>query len=77
MRQALAGMLWSKQYDSLDADRCLKERGAHALRPGHRRSRNTEWFHMVDVDSAKQQPTSMLHPLYLHPSGQIPGPSAM
>ena len=34
MRQALAGMLWSKQYYYFDADQWLKEHGAHPLQPG-------------------------------------------
>ena len=33
MRQALAGMLWSKQYYYFDLDRWLDEHGAHPLRP--------------------------------------------
>jgi len=50
-RQALAGMLWSKQYYYYDVDRWLKEHKAHPLageaRPG---VRNTEWFHMLNGD---------------------------
>ena len=34
MRQALAGMLWSKQYYFFDADRWLEEHGAHPLAAG-------------------------------------------
>ena len=48
MRQALAGMLWSKQYFSFDADRWLKEHGAHPLRGGDRRIRNRDWYHMLN-----------------------------
>ena len=33
MRQALAGMLWSKQYYDFDVDLWLEERDAHPLRP--------------------------------------------
>ncbi len=51
MRQALAGMLWSKQYYYFDVDRWLRERGAHPLRGSRRRgSRNESWFHMVNHD---------------------------
>ena len=50
MRQALAGMLWSKQYYFFDADRWLLEHHAHPLHPGSRYSRNSEWFHMVNED---------------------------
>ncbi len=48
MRQALAGMLWSKQYFFLDADRWLEEHGVDPMRPSnHRQVRNREWFHMI------------------------------
>jgi hypothetical protein len=50
MRQAIAGMLWSKQYYSFDADRWLEEHHAHPLLPGARSSRNQEWFHMINDD---------------------------
>ncbi|HYB31713.1 MAG TPA: hypothetical protein VEF89_34340, partial [Solirubrobacteraceae bacterium] len=51
MRQALAGMLWSKQCYYFDVDRWLRERGAHPLRASRRRgSRNESWFHMVNYD---------------------------
>ena len=33
MRQALAGMLWSKQYFFFDADKWLDEHGADPMRP--------------------------------------------
>lgn len=50
MRQALAGMLWSKQYYLLDMSRWLDGHGAHPLRPGSRGCYNREWFHMVNAD---------------------------
>ena len=51
MRQALAGMLWSKQTYNFDVDTWLRERRAHPLRsPSHRGSRNESWFHMVNYD---------------------------
>jgi hypothetical protein len=49
MRQAIAGMLWSKQYYYLDADQWLEEHRAHPLHRG-RGFRNREWFHMVNDD---------------------------
>jgi hypothetical protein len=50
-RQALAGMLWTKQYYYFDLDRWLEEHDAHPLMgSGHRRSRNSEWFHMLNSD---------------------------
>jgi hypothetical protein len=48
MRQALAGMLWSKQYFGFDVDRWLHEHGADPLRPGGRQTRNSEWSHMLN-----------------------------
>jgi hypothetical protein len=50
-RQALAGMLWSKQYYHFDLDRWLKEHKAHPLLgAANRGTRNTEWFHMLNSD---------------------------
>ncbi len=53
IRQALAGMLWSKQFYYYDVDRWLEERGADPLAPhAHRRPvpRNSQWYHMVNAD---------------------------
>jgi hypothetical protein len=47
MRQALAGMLWSKQYFFYDTDKWLEEHGYDAMRPTDRQVRNREWFHMI------------------------------
>ena len=50
-RQALAGMLWSKQYYYFDLDKWLAEHEAHPLLgTTHRNIRNTEWFHMLNSD---------------------------
>jgi hypothetical protein len=50
-RQALAGMLWSKQYYYFDLDKWLEEHEAHPLTgTTHRNMRNTEWFHMLNSD---------------------------
>jgi hypothetical protein len=48
MRQALAGMLWSKQFFYFDVDKWLEEHGADPMKPGARQMRNSEWFHMVN-----------------------------
>jgi Glycosyl hydrolase family 63 C-terminal domain len=48
MRQALAGMLWSKQYFFFDVDKWLTEHGDDPMKPGARSMRNCEWFHMVN-----------------------------
>lgn len=50
MRQAIAGMLWSKQYYYLNADQWLEEHRAHPLHRGSRQFRNREWFHMMNND---------------------------
>ncbi len=47
MRQALAGMLWSKQYFFYDTDKWLEEHGYDAMRPTPHQVRNREWFHMI------------------------------
>jgi len=50
-RQALAGMLWTKQYYYFDLDRWLDEHEAHPLLgAAHRNVRNAEWFHMLNSD---------------------------
>jgi Glycosyl hydrolase family 63 C-terminal domain len=48
MRQALAGMLWSKQYFKYDVDKWLAEHGADPMQLGSRQMRNSEWFHMLN-----------------------------
>jgi hypothetical protein len=48
MRQALAGMLWSKQYFFFDVDKWLEEHGIDPIKPGGRFMRNRDWFHMVN-----------------------------
>ena len=66
MRQALAGMMWGKQYYYFDVDRWLRETGAHPLsvqgRPG-RHPRNREWFHMVN-DQVISMPDKWEYPWY-------------
>jgi hypothetical protein len=46
MRQALAGILWSKQYFFFDVDMWLREHGVDPMR-STRQVRNREWFHMI------------------------------
>jgi hypothetical protein len=50
-RQALAGMLWSKQFYFFDLEQWLSEHKSHPFldspRPG---VRNTSWFHMLNAD---------------------------
>ena len=48
MRQALGGMLWSKQFFYFDVDMWLTEHGVDPMKPGGRFMRNSEWFHMVN-----------------------------
>ena len=50
MRQAIAGMLWSKQFYFFDADNWLDEHHSNPLHAGYRNSRNSEWFHMLNED---------------------------
>jgi hypothetical protein len=49
VRQAMGGMLWSKQYYYLDVERWLAEHGADPL-DAPRWLRNHGWFHMVNDD---------------------------
>ena len=50
MRQALAGMLWSKQFFFFDGDNWLDEHHSNPLHHGYRASRNSEWYHMLNQD---------------------------
>ncbi|MGD9971692.1 MAG: hypothetical protein AB7S77_01400 [Desulfatirhabdiaceae bacterium] len=63
MRQALAGMLWSKQYYYFDADKWLEEHHAHPLHGQTRQFRNREWFHMVN-DHVISMPDKWEYPWY-------------
>jgi hypothetical protein len=52
MRQALAGMLWSKQYFYYDLGKWLEEHGVTPWMPSSQKKhlRNSEWFHMFTDD---------------------------
>jgi hypothetical protein len=50
MRQAIAGMLWSKQYYYFEGDRWLEEHNSNPLHGGYHSARNSEWFHMINED---------------------------
>ena len=63
MRQALAGMLWSKQYYYLDLDDWLSEHHANIFRGGRKLIRNRSWFHMVN-DSVISMPDKWEYPWY-------------
>jgi len=50
-RQALAGMLWSKQFYYFDLERWLSEHKCHPfLESNGDAARNAEWFHMLNAD---------------------------
>jgi hypothetical protein len=63
MRQALAGMLWSKQYFGFEVDKWLEEHGADPLQPNARQMRNSEWFHMVN-EQVISMPDKWEYPWY-------------
>jgi hypothetical protein len=48
MRQALAGMLWSKQYYHYNVNNWLTEHAAGPLEVERRSVRNRDWFHMIN-----------------------------
>lgn len=50
MRQALAGMLWSKQYFYFNINQWLDEHDIDPMSVESRSFRNKEWFHMVNDD---------------------------
>jgi hypothetical protein len=64
MRQALAGMLWTKQYYYFDLDVWLKEHGYESALPFRSRAlRNTQWYHMVN-DDVISMPDKWEYPWY-------------
>jgi hypothetical protein len=63
MRQALAGMLWTKQYYYFNADQWLEEHHAHPLHSANRYSRNRDWFHMIN-DNIISMPDKWEYPWY-------------
>ena len=50
MRQALAGMMWSKQFYHYDVDKWLNERGSGPFNPASKATRNEHWHHMYNGD---------------------------
>jgi hypothetical protein len=48
MRQALAGMLWSKQYYFFDVGKWLQEHGVDPRKSGAPAMRNSDWPHMLN-----------------------------
>jgi hypothetical protein len=51
MRQALAGMLWSKQFYHYDVNRWLEERGSDPFKETRKQApRNDHWHHMYNGD---------------------------
>lgn len=62
VRQALAGMLWSKQYYYLDVERWLAEHGVDPLAadPG---IRNSAWYHMAG-DEVISMPDTWEYPWF-------------
>ncbi|MCJ7782591.1 MAG: hypothetical protein MUP41_01560, partial [Desulfobacterales bacterium] len=50
MRQALAGMLWSKQFFFYDVGKWLKQHGIQPNKSNQRSIRNDRWGHMKNAD---------------------------
>ena len=51
MRQALAGMMWTKQFYHYDVDKWLAERGSSPFKAARKNgSRNDQWHHMYNGD---------------------------
>ncbi len=63
MRQALAGMLWSKQYYFFDLDTWLEEHGSNPILGGRRITRNRDWYHMIN-DHVISMPDKWEYPWY-------------
>jgi hypothetical protein len=63
MRQAYAGMLWSKQYYFFDIEMWLREHGVAPFAPSTRPVRNRDWEHMVN-DDVISMPDKWEYPWY-------------
>jgi hypothetical protein len=63
MRQALAGMLWSKQYFCFDVDQWLDEHHHDPMVRGVPPMRNSEWFHMLN-EQVISMPDKWEYPWY-------------
>jgi len=50
MRQAVGGMLWSKQFYNFDVDKWLDEHGADPFKGKYQAPRNNHWHHMNNAD---------------------------
>jgi hypothetical protein len=51
LRQALAGMMWSKQFYHYDVDKWLEERGSDPFKSNRKAApRNDHWHHMYNGD---------------------------
>src|SRR5262249_13078720 len=51
MRQALAGMMWTKQFYHYDVDKWLEERGSDPFKVDRKQApRNDYWHHMYNGD---------------------------
>jgi len=50
IRQAIAGMLWSKQFYNYDVNKWLEEHGADPFNPRRHAPRNEHWHHMHNAD---------------------------
>jgi hypothetical protein len=62
VRQAMAGMLWSKQYYYFDVERWLAEHGLDPL-ASDPRVRNSNWYHMVN-DEIMSMPDTWEYPWF-------------
>jgi hypothetical protein len=63
VRQALSGMLWSKQYYYFDAFRWLKGHQTQSPRATSQHLRNSDWFHMIN-DDVLSMPDKWEYPWY-------------
>jgi hypothetical protein len=63
MRQALASLLWNKQYYYFDLDDWLTEHQANYLRGGRKLMRNRGWLHMVN-EGVLSMPDKWEYPWY-------------
>jgi len=63
LRQAIAGLMWTKQYYWFDLDKWLEEHGVDPMQAANREMRNRDWFHMIN-DDVISMPDKWEYPWY-------------
>src|SRR5439155_17248466 len=64
MRQALAGMLWSKQFYHYDVDKWLEERGSDPFKATRKQAPRNDHWHLMYKGDVISMPDKWEYPWY-------------